>query len=59
MTVGIDDSLQGVETYLCSKVHKSVIHILHVIFVEDVERLLHNHSSGVDVMVEEEGGECV
>ena len=57
MAVGIDDALQGVDTYLRTKVHKSVIHILHVIIVEDVEGLLHNHATGIDVMVEEECGD--
>ena len=40
-----------------TEVHQSVVDILHIGIVGNSERLLHDDASGVDVVIEEEGGD--
>ena len=56
MSVALHDALESLYADIGTEVHQSVIHVLHVVIVVDVEWQLHYNLSCVDVVVEEEGG---
>ena len=57
MTAALDDAVDGLDGHVGAESHQSVIDILHVGIVGDVERPLHDDAARVDVVVEEEGGD--
>ena len=58
VAVGGEDEVDGVGAELGAELHESVVDILYVGIVGDGELALGDDATGVDVVVEEEGGDA-
>ena len=54
VAVLLNNEVNGVLADTCTKLHQTVIYILHVSIVGDGELTLHDYLTSIDVMIEEE-----
>ena len=54
-TIGSNNFLYCLQTDLCTQMHQSVVDILYIGGIRNIEGLLKNHTTGIDILVEEEG----
>ena len=57
MAVAFQHLVDSLQSEICSQLHQTVINILHIVVVVDVEGVLHYNPACVNVVVEEESGD--
>ena len=56
LSVTVQNAVYGLHGYLRSKLHQSVIDVLHIEIIFDFKRFLHDDAARINIMVKEECG---